>query len=86
MSEKKESGHLKYFVMGAVFGGVVGAAIALLAAPKTGREMRRDLGIGLEAAKDKGIQVYHSLKNQTGEMAGKISDVRDRTQINWIDL
>ena len=33
----------KTFLLGALFGGVIGAATALLFAPKSGKELRRDI-------------------------------------------
>ena len=41
--EQNESG-AGSFLLGALVGGVIGAAAALFLAPKTGKEMREDLG------------------------------------------
>ena len=49
MSENNSGG----FFLGALLGGVVGAAVALAFAPKTGRELRADLSTGTKQAFDK---------------------------------
>jgi gas vesicle protein len=47
-SRNKEGNSSKNFIAGAVIGGVVGAAAALLFAPKAGKEIRSDLNNYLE--------------------------------------
>jgi gas vesicle protein len=82
MSEK----NTRYFFLGAVLGGLVGAAVALLAAPKTGREMRAELLSSLEKASGKGKDLYIAVKNQTGDMMEKVGDMSDRIQQRWLEL
>src|SRR5699024_6705138 len=41
------------FVTGALIGSVVGAALALVFAPKSGREIRSDINVGTRQALDK---------------------------------
>lgn len=43
MSQSNDSSFVKGFVFGAFIGGAVGAVTALLLAPKTGAELRKDL-------------------------------------------
>jgi len=58
MADQEESGKLGWFLAGAVLGG----AVALLYAPKTGRETRefitKKTGEGREALNETGQQVY----------------------------
>ena len=58
MAEKEDSGKLGWFMAGAVLGG----AVALLYAPKAGKETRRFItkktGEGREALSETGKEVY----------------------------
>jgi gas vesicle protein len=49
--------HAKDFVIGALVGGIVGAAVALLLAPKAGSELRNDVAVQAVTLKDKGIEL-----------------------------
>ncbi|MBA4601476.1 YtxH domain-containing protein [Thermoactinomyces mirandus] len=51
----------KYFIAGALIGSLVGAAVAVLTTPRSGREMREELGKNLEFTKEKGKDFYHAL-------------------------
>lgn len=42
----------KDFIIGALVGGMVGAALALAFAPKSGKELRRDINYGAHQAKE----------------------------------
>lgn len=53
----------KGFVYGAIAGGVVGSVAALLLAPKSGRELRKDIA-------DK----TSSMSDQTARIAGQVTD------------
>jgi gas vesicle protein len=52
MYYEEESGALG-FLAGALLGAVIGASIALLAAPKTGKRMRRDLRRQVTGARER---------------------------------
>jgi gas vesicle protein len=58
MADQEEGGKLSWFLAGAILGG----AVALLYAPKTGKETRefitRKTGEGKEALSDTGREVY----------------------------
>ncbi|PLR79147.1 YtxH domain-containing protein [Bacillus sp. V3-13] len=67
------------FVLGAIIGGVVGAATALLLAPKSGKELRSDLNEQAsmlkektneycEAAMTKGSELATQAKEKTGQL------------------
>jgi gas vesicle protein len=68
----------KAFVAGAIIGGIVGAAVALLTAPRTGRELREELGINLEKAREKGKELIDVMKSQAGDVLEKAGE-----NVNW---
>lgn len=55
------------FLLGAVVGGVIGAATALFLAPKTGKEMRDDFSTQAVQLKDKGIELSAIAKDKASE-------------------
>lgn len=50
--QKKSEGGVKDLLIGSIAGGVAGAALGLLLAPKAGQEIRKDLLNGYENAQD----------------------------------
>lgn len=56
--EDNSSSYSKGFLIGAVVGGAVGAVVALLFAPKSGRELRRDIADRTEEVVDKAQQMF----------------------------
>lgn len=52
----------KDFLIGALVGGIVGAATALFLAPKSGKEMRSDLNVQAQALKEKTGQFAETAK------------------------
>lgn len=64
--EKEESG-AGSFLLGAVVGGVIGAATALFLAPKTGKEMRDDLSTQAGQIKEKSIELSSIAKEKATE-------------------
>jgi gas vesicle protein len=67
MQEKKTNG--KAFVIGAIIGGVVGSVGALLFAPKSGRELRKDIAEQVEAVSDKTQEVAKTVGSKSREVA-----------------
>jgi gas vesicle protein len=57
--EDNTSSYSKGFLIGAVVGGAVGAVVALLFAPKSGRELRRDIADRTEEVVDKAQQMFN---------------------------
>ncbi|AOV07199.1 YtxH domain-containing protein [Sporosarcina ureilytica] len=55
------------FLLGAVVGGVIGAATALFLAPKTGKEMRNDFSSQAVQLKDKSIELSAIAKDKASE-------------------
>ncbi|MFD2446433.1 YtxH domain-containing protein [Bacillus sp. CGMCC 1.16607] len=77
-NNEKETGiNSKDFIVGALIGGLVGAAAALFLAPKSGRDIRYNLNEQTSYLKDKGEQ-WISLAVNKGN--GIVSSVKDRTK------
>ncbi|MER2113562.1 MAG: YtxH domain-containing protein, partial [Solibacillus isronensis] len=60
--------HVKDFVIGALVGGIVGVATALLLTPKTGSEMRNDVAVQAVTLKDKSIELSGTAKEKTAQL------------------
>ncbi len=60
--EREGSGGLKWLVLGAA----LGAGLALLFAPKTGKELRREIGKGIRGARDLADETLEELKLEFG--------------------
>src|SRR5690625_5040527 len=61
----------KDFIIGTLIGGMVGASVALLFAPKSGRELREDLNQGATQAKD----MAYEWKDVAQEKGSEIKEV-----------
>ena len=66
--DENESSGAGSFLMGALVGGVIGAAAALFLAPKTGSEMRGDLTTQATQLKDKSIEISSVAKEKATEL------------------
>ncbi|MGG7621047.1 YtxH domain-containing protein [Robertmurraya sp. GLU-23] len=64
-----ETSGSKEFLLGAIIGGLVGAATALFLAPKSGKEMRTDLNTQAGNLKGKTSQLYDVAKTKSTELA-----------------
>lgn len=64
-----ETSGSKEFLMGAIIGGLVGAATALFLAPKSGKEMRTEINTQAENLKGKTGQLYDVAKTKSTELA-----------------
>ena len=62
------------FLLGAVVGGVIGAAAALFLAPKTGKEMREDFTTQTSQLKEKGIEIGAAAKDKATEFTSIARD------------
>lgn len=71
--DKKEV-NMKDFVIGAFVGGVIGAAVGLLLAPKTGKDLRSDVATQAVNLKDKGIQLSEVAKEKTIRLSHQIKE------------
>jgi gas vesicle protein len=64
-----ETSGSKEFLLGAIIGGLVGAATALFLAPKSGKEIRTELNTQAESLKGKTSQLYDVAKTKSAELA-----------------
>jgi len=62
-----ENSGSKDFLLGAIVGGVVGAAAALFLAPKPGKELLNDMNGHANSLKGKGIELSGTLKEKGSE-------------------
>ncbi|QKG85238.1 hypothetical protein GXN76_12645 [Kroppenstedtia pulmonis] len=69
----------KDLFIGAVIGGVIGATAALLLAPKSGRETRRELSKGFESAKA-------AMKDHAEQFAQYTGDIKVAATDRWTDI
>ncbi|HSH26009.1 MAG TPA: YtxH domain-containing protein [Massilibacterium sp.] len=71
----------KNFVLGALIGSVVGAAVALLFAPKSGKDLREDVSTQVDNIKEKSIEIANTAKEKTTNIAQtakeKSSDLKE---------
>ncbi|WP_262173552.1 YtxH domain-containing protein [Saccharococcus sp. Marseille-Q5394] len=65
------------FLLGALVGGVIGAAAALFLAPKTGREMRDDFSEQAVNLKNKGIELSAVAKDKATEITSVAKEKTD---------
>ena len=65
------------FLLGALVGGVIGAAAALFLAPKTGREMRDDFSEQAVHLKNKGIELSSVAKDKATEITSAAKEKTD---------
>lgn len=71
---EEETVNLKDFVIGALVGGIVGAAAGLLLAPKTGRELRSDVASQAVTLKDRGIELSSNAKDKTVQISSQLKE------------
>ena len=62
------------FLMGALVGGVIGAAAALFLAPKTGKEMRDDFSTQAVQIKNKSIELSSTAKDKAVDLSATAKD------------
>jgi hypothetical protein len=59
------------FLLGALAGALVGAGMALLMAPKTGAQVRRELNSGLNTMRDAAARRYRDLADRAAATRGR---------------
>lgn len=81
MSENKVNNNGKMngkgFLVGALVGATVGAVTALLVAPKSGKEMRKDIADQARNVSDKTQEIAGNIGQKTQQIAGT---VKEKTQ------
>lgn len=71
---EEETVNLKDFVIGALVGGIVGAAAGLLLAPKTGRDLRSDVATQAVTLKEKGVELSSTAKDKTVQLSSQLKE------------
>ena len=69
---EESSVNMKDFVIGALVGGIVGAAAGLLLAPKAGSELRGDVAHQAVNIKEKSVELSQQLKDQSTHLVDKV--------------
>jgi gas vesicle protein len=68
MSDSNGSNYTRGFIAGAIIGGFAGAVAALLLAPKSGNELRRDIA-------DTSVDIYTKAQDYFKTVEGQVSNV-----------
>ena len=71
------------FLLGALAGALVGAGVALLMAPKSGAQMRRELNSGITSAKDAAARRYRDIADKASQ---NYRDIADKASQNYRDI
>ncbi|MDQ0160145.1 YtxH domain-containing protein [Alkalibacillus salilacus] len=95
MTEEKqkteENINSKDFMIGTLLGGIVGASVALLFAPKSGKEIREDLNTGAQQVKEradewkdvayeKGNEFSQRMRETKGQLQDKVAEMKNQAQ------
>ncbi|AYC29874.1 YtxH domain-containing protein [Paenisporosarcina cavernae] len=64
----------KDFLIGALVGGVIGAAAALFLAPKTGKELRENVSTQAVNLKDKTAEFSTTAKEKTSQLSSQLKE------------
>lgn len=79
MSSKQDQNNsninTKDFIIGTFVGGMIGGFAALLLAPKSGEEFRKDLGGQSKDALQKSTDLAKTLTDQSSQLVGKAKEV-----------
>lgn len=70
----EESMNVKDFVIGALVGGIVGAAVGLLLAPKSGRDLRSDVAVQAVNLKEKSVELSSTAKDKTIQLSKQLQE------------
>lgn len=71
---EEETINMKDFVIGALVGGIIGAATGLLLAPKTGRDLRSDVATQAVNIRDKSIVLSSTAKEKTVQLSNQLKE------------
>jgi gas vesicle protein len=76
----------KDFIIGALVGGMLGAAAALLLAPKTGKELRSDINEQAVYLKDKSNEFSHLAREKSSNIVRTVSEQSNQVATKVKDL
>lgn len=80
MDENNNGSYTRGFLMGALVGGAIGGIVALLFAPKSGRELRRDIADKTEEVYDKAQKYFTKDDEAPREFDDVINEGRLRAE------
>lgn len=72
MSKDQDQINSKDFLIGTLIGGIVGASIALLWAPKSGKELRTNINEQAYIVREKGEKLAETAKQKTTTILDKV--------------
>lgn len=82
---EEERVKMKDFVIGALVGGIVGAAAGLLLAPKPGKDLRNDVAIQAVSLKDKSTELSKQLQEQSSQLVEKVKTLKSSKELTVFD-
>jgi gas vesicle protein len=80
-NQSKNTESSNHFLLGALIGGLAGAAAALLFAPKSGKELRNKLNIQAGSIKEKTATLRENVTNKGGSFVSKTQDLVQQSAI-----
>lgn len=86
MSNNNQNIDSKDFIIGALVGGMLGAAAALLLAPKAGKELRSDLNEQAVYLKDKSNEISHLAREKSSNIVKTVSEQSNQVATRVKDL
>ncbi|MFC4808949.1 YtxH domain-containing protein [Paenibacillus sp. GCM10023250] len=75
----------KAFMYGAIAGGVVGSVAALLLAPKSGRELRRDIADKTQTVTEQTARIAGQVGDKTVQVAKQVSSTASTAAVKVRD-
>jgi len=78
MMNENESAGSGMFLLGAAAGALVGAAVALLLAPKAGTEVRQDINAGWSSLREAAARRYREMADRAGVQLENIEEKADQ--------
>jgi len=78
----RDTGHggAGVFALGIVMGAAIGAGLALLMAPRSGRELRDDLAGRARKARESAAEGYRQGRERVGQVVGKGREAVDKAR------
>ncbi len=82
MVDEQTSAKVNGFGKGLIIGGLVGAAVALLYAPQTGAQLRKDVRKKANGLRMDFDRYAHKVKKQTNGILGKVRETTNNVARN----